>query len=203
MRESVAQLIGLALEDLEIDWKVDPMAPLPTVDDYIDLVEEGGLRVLVLDENLTDVVPSGGEAVDYKGHQVAKFIRERYRDLPQVIITSVKGTDELDGAAELDAIVQRDQFEKHSHVHVERMVRMGESFSKRYEEELADLARLSMKIIEGEADAADQARLDAIRQGKMMGGPSQVCMDMRSWLNEADEIKTSLEELVALIKSKE
>lgn len=199
MRESVARLIGLALEDLNIDWQVDAMAPLPVVDDYIDLVEEGDLRVLVLDENLAEIVPEGGEAVQYKGHQVAKFIRDRYKDLPQVIITSIKATDELDDAAELDAIVQRDQFERHSTVHVERMVRLGESFSKRHEEELADLARLSMRVIEGTADGSDRARLDAIREGKMLGGSAQACMDMRSWLDEAESIKASLQDLASMI----
>lgn len=200
MRDSVAQLIELALEDLNIDWKVDAMAPLPTVEDYIQLVEEGDLRVLVLDENLAEIVPDGGEAVQYKGHQVAKFVRDRYKDLPQVIITSIKATDELDDAAELDAIVQRDQFNKHSTVHVERMVRLGESFSKRYEEELADLARLSMRVIEGHADDSDRARLDAIREGKMLGGSAQAYMDMRSWLDEAESIRSSLQDLASLIK---
>lgn len=199
MRESVAQVIALALEDLNIDWQVVPMEPLPEVDDYIGLVEDDGLRVLVLDENLAEVVPEGGEAVKYKGHQIAKFVRDRYRDLPQVIITSIKATDELDDAAELDAIVQRDQFNKNPNVHVERMVRLGESFSRRYEEELADLARLSMKVIEGDADPSDRARLNAIREGKLMTGSAQACMDMRSWLEEADEIKASLERLAALI----
>lgn len=202
MRESVAGYIELALEDLKIDWTVVAMAPLPLVSDYVDLVEDGELRVLVLDENLAEVIPDGGEAVDYSGHHVAKFVRERYRDLPQVIITSVKGTDELDGAAELDAIVQRDHFEKHSHVHVERMVRMGESFSKRYEEELSDLAAISKKVVEGEVTLADQARIDAIREGRMLGGSAQASMNMRSWIDEAEAIKSSLEQLAALVERK-
>lgn len=203
MRESVARYIELALEELKVDWEVEPMAPLPLVDDYVDLVDGGDLRVLVLDENFAEEIPEGGEAVDYKGHQVAKFLRERYKDLPQVIITSVKGTDELDDAGELDAIVQRDNFESYYLTHVERMVRLGESFSRRYEEELSDLARLSRMVVAGEASSADQARLDAIREGRMLGSRVQAHNDMRSWLSETEEIKKTLENLALLIKEKE
>lgn len=203
MRESVAEYIRLALEDLQVKWEVEAMAPLASVEDYVDLIEDGGLRVLVLDENLSEDISETGEAVGYSGHQVARFIRSKFSDLPQVIITSIGATEALEGAAELDAIVQRDNFNQYSEVYVERMVRLGQSFSQRYEKDLADLAEITTKLARGEAGDEDRVRLDAIRETKVLEAQVAAGVAMTDWIDDAERIHSSLRLIIDSITARQ
>lgn len=200
MRSSIVASIELALEDFGINWDVIPLEPLKSVEDYADLVVGHDLRVLVLDEKLAEGVGADGVAVDYAGHQVARFMRQRYPDLPQVIITAIKNTEDLDSAAELDAIVQRDEFSKHTEVWVERMIRLGQSFALRNEAELADLARISASAASSTLSEDDKMRLQAIREKRLLVASADNMIGMSEWLGEAERVRDVLATVLAKIK---
>lgn len=202
MRESVAEVIRIGLEDLGLAWNVVDMAPLPDLSNYDEWISSIGLRVLVLDENLSEELVEGVEGVGYLGHQVATIVRELHPDLPQFIITSVGNTEDLENAGELDAIVQRDEFNTHSDVYVERMVRLGNSFARRYESELADLTLISEKVAFDTATEEERRRLNALRNVRVTRPNLPDVEDMSNWLERASSAKRALEDAMLAVKGK-
>lgn len=200
MRESVVERIRLGLEDMGLDWEVISQEPLPEVDDYPEWITENDVSLLVIDEKLGEEIGPSGVATSYSGHEVATNLRDRIPDLPQMIITSIKRVDELEGAAELDAIVQRDEFDKHWKVHVERMVRLATRFVDRNEDELAELSDISQKIVDGSASQEQIDRLNAIRERVQMRVKGDNIVVLRQVLTGAEEIKDKLQALLDRIE---
>jgi len=193
MRESVAERIKLGLEDLDLDWEVIAEEPLETIEEYPAWIAENEISVLVLDEKLGEEIGTRGVATAYSGHEVATALREKIPELPQLIITSIRNSEELEGAAELDAIVQRDEFDKHSRVYVERMVRLAKRFVERNEEELAELTKITQKVVDGTANSEDIIRLSAIREKIQMGVKGEEILILRQVLTEAEKVKQRLQ----------
>jgi hypothetical protein len=129
-------------------------------------------------------------------------LRERLPELPQLIITSIKNSDELEGAAELDAIVQRDEFDKHWRVYVERMVRLASGFVDRNEAELAELTVLSQKVVDGAATPEDTTRLNAIREKFQMRVKGEEIVMLRQVLTEAESVRERLRQALEQLKAK-
>lgn len=202
MRESVADRIRLGLEDLYLEWEVIADEPLASIADYPAWIAENGVCLLVLDEKLGEQIGSSGIATTYAGHEVAAMLRERLPDLPQLIITSIKNSDELDGAAELDAIVQRDEFDKHWRVHVERMVRLATRFVDRNEAELSELTDLSNKVVDHAATQEDLERLNALRQKVQMRAQGNEVILLREVLTQAEEMKERLRQVLDQLDGK-
>lgn len=202
MRESVADRIRLGLEDLHLAWEVIADEPLASIADYPAWIAENGVCLLVLDEKLGEQIGSSGIATTYAGHEVAAMLRERLPDLPQLIITSIKNSDELDGAAELDAIVQRDEFDKHWRVHVERMVRLATRFVDRNEAELSELTDLSHKVVDHAATQEDLERLNALRQKVQMRAQGNEVILLREVLTQAEEMKERLKQVLDQLDGK-
>ena len=192
MRESVAERIKLGLEDMKLDWEVIADEPLEHIDEYPAWIADNEICVLVLDEKLGEEIGTRGVATTYSGHEVAAALREQIPELPQLIITSIKNSDELEGAAELDAIVQRDEFEKHWRVYVERIVRLATRFVDRNEAELAELTDLSQKVVDETASDQDIARLNAIREKVQMSIKGEQIVVLRQVLTEAEEVRARL-----------
>jgi hypothetical protein len=202
MRESVAELIKLELEDMDLQWEVIADEPLTSIDAYSAWITDNDISLLVLDEKLGEEIGASGVAATYTGHEVAAVLREQLPELPQLIITSVKNSDELEGAAELDAVVQRDEFNKHSRVHVERMVRLATRFVDRNEAELAELTSLSQKVVDQTAGTDDIARLNAIREKVQMAVKGEDVVLLRQVLTEAEAVRDRLQGVLELLKAK-
>lgn len=202
MRESVAERIKLGLEDMKLDWDVIADEPLESIDAYPEWIAYNEVCVLVLDEKLGEEIGSRGVATTYSGHEVAAALRERLPELPQLIITSIKNSDELEGAAELDAIVQRDEFDKHWRVYVERMVRLASGFVDRNETELAELTVLSQKVVDGAATPEDTTRLNAIREKFQMRVKGEEIVMLRQVLTEAESVRERLRQTLEQLKAK-
>jgi hypothetical protein len=202
MRDSVADRIRLGLEDLKLDWEVIADEPLESIDAYPAWIADNDVAVLVLDEKLGEEIGRRGVAAAYTGHEVAAALRELIPDLPQLIITSIKNSDELEGAAELDAIVQRDEFNKHWRVYVERMVRLAKSFVDRNEADLAELTSLSQKMVDGSALPTDVDRLNAIREKVQMVAKPDETIAMRQVLEDAENVRRQLQRVLDQLRSK-
>jgi len=202
MRESVAERIKLGLEDLKLDWEVIAEEPLETIEDYPAWISENEVSVLVLDEKLGDEIGSRGAATSYTGHEVAAALRERIPELPQMIITSIKNSDELEGAAELDAIVQRSEFDKHWRTHVERMVRLATRFVDRNEADLAELTALTNRVVHETASEEDIARLNALREKFQLGVNQSEIVTLRKLLSDADGVKQRLQHVLDELRAK-
>lgn len=206
-RSTVVKYIIRGLKSLEVDWSVIGIPPLEDIEDYAGWISENDVRVLVLDEKLSEEM-TGDVAVDYSGHDVAIKLRKQIPDLPQLIITAVVDSDdfadsaELDGAGELDAVVGRNEFITHSATHVERMVRMGMTYVSRHEADLAEMTRISEKLIKGSLTEDDRVRLDALRQKTQSTASAIDGNGIKEWLDEAKQVQSRLEEFLAEIQNK-
>jgi CheY-like chemotaxis protein len=198
-RGTLVKYIGKGLARLGVDWRVIDSPPFADIGEYATWVATNEVRVLVLDEKLDEEF-SGEAAVDYSGHQIAIRLRKELPDLPQVIITAVADSDDLDGAGELDAIVGRDEFFKHADIYVERMVRLGMSFVDRNETELAEITRLSEKLIKEDLDARESERLQALREKIGSVANAMDSEGMREWLSDAVSVQASLEEVLRQLR---
>lgn len=198
MRRTVVGLIRRGLKKLGVEWEVIESGPLPSIADYAEWVQDNEVLVLVLDEKLNEEV-AGTDGIDYSGHQVAEVLRRKLPDLPQLIVTAVADSDDLEGASQLDAVVARNEFQKHPHTYVERMVRMGKSYSKRYSEELADLTMLSEKLASGPLTDEERERLNSLRGKVQSSFETEGMLGLSSWIESAREVEvkllTALEEI--------
>jgi hypothetical protein len=202
MRGTVVTYIKVGLEDLGIDWDVIESGPLSDIEGYASWIKENDVRVLILDEKLNEEI-AGEEAVAYCGHDVASILRKQMPDLPQMIITSVDRSDDLEGAAELDAIVRRDEFNNHANTYVERMVRLGKSYLDRHESELAELTRITENILNETATAEERERIDAIRAKAQLSVIQLDTQSMQEWLAKANDIQNSLQAAYDALKKRD
>lgn len=189
LRETVVRIITRQVRKQQLDWSVMGADPLGRVEDYLAWLDEFDVRVLVLDERLDEVPNLDGERARYPGHAVADFLRTTRRDLPQFIVTSIKDLDELDdNAANLEAIIEREDFARKAEIYVSRMIRAGSSYIERYDEELRELDRLSAAVVGGEVDAEAIGRLGTLRGAAQDRHAVETLRDMRSWVESAEQL---------------
>ncbi|UPG94484.1 hypothetical protein [Luteibacter aegosomatissinici] len=146
------------------DWEVIDSAPLKRIQEYDAWIVENDVTVLILDEKLGDRLGDDDEAVDYTGHAVAQYLRERLPTLPQFIITAVADTEELEGeGGALDGIIARGTFNARADVYIERMIRAGTRFVDENTADLSEMGRLAEARAVGELSEGEQDRLNALR----------------------------------------
>jgi hypothetical protein len=202
MRETVAKIIKLDLAELQLDWNVISCAPLPNVNDYLAWVQENDVCVLVLDENLSEEHAHGSDAVSYPGHAVASLLRKQKPDLPQFIVTSVAASQDLDASgADLEDIIARRDFVENSSKYVQRMVRAGQSFVGRYEDDLAELTRIADAVVNENVSQADLNAAGAIRAKLQMAYDIEEIRTLQNWLIRAEEATKALEGSLEKLKN--
>lgn len=194
VRRTLARRIVRELRKLSVAWRVLDSSPLASLDAYPAWLKENYVRVLVLDEKLSEQF-EGDLAVDYSGHQVAELIRKKFPELPQVIVTAVPGSDDLESAGDLDAVVARSEFDRHPATHVGRMVRMGLRYVDRNQEELAELTMLSEKAAASELTHEERERLDALR-AKIQAQSEDPGPEIRQWVVEARDVVERLKKVL-------
>lgn len=199
MRETVVAVIVRALKKLGVDWNVIESAPLPAIEDYAEWIQDNDVLVLVLDEKLNEEV-AGGDGIEYSGHQVAELVRRQFPDLPQFIVTAIADSEDLEDASQLDAVVAREEFMNHSNTYVERMVRIGMSYSKRYSEELADLTALSEKLASGSLSSEELDRLNSLRGKVQASAEIDSMIGLSSWIESAREIEAKLARALEVVE---
>lgn len=197
MRGTVAKLIALELAELKVEWQVVESAPLANINDYVAWLEGNDVCVLVLDENLSEEHANGGTAVDYAGHAVASMLRKQKPDLPQFIVTSVNGNEDLDASgADLEDIIARTDFNNNSRKYVQRMVRAGQSFVQRYESDLAELTRIAEAVVADSASPQDLTAANAIRAKLQLAYDVGEIKTLQEWLSKAEGATRSLEKAI-------
>lgn len=78
---------GIGLGNKEGGWGIINTVPLPALDEYPAWISQNKICALVLDELLDEKV-NNGKAVDYQGHDLVDFVRERFRTLPIFVVTA-------------------------------------------------------------------------------------------------------------------
>lgn len=194
-RSTVAGLMRRRLRGT--DWEVIDIAPLPNISDYPGWIVDNDVKVIVLDERLNELAQDSEGYANYSGHNVAEYLRGVMPDLPQFIVTTVPDTAELnDAAADLDAIIKREDFSNKSAVFVERMVRAGSSFSERTRHELIVVDEISRAIVSGGVTQQQIDSISALRGKQQLLGAISHASTMIDSAAQLESICQRLEDLM-------
>src|SRR5258708_32416874 len=75
-------------------WECLAPSPLANLGDYPAWLWEHDVAVLILDERLREV--GGPAGIDYEGHELVEYLRQRLPTFPMFVVTSFENDAELD-----------------------------------------------------------------------------------------------------------
>lgn len=157
-RGTITRYIGRSLNRFP-DWGVVDSEPLENLEAYPSWIAEHEIVSLVLDERLHE-----STTVDYRGSEVARFVRGRMPDLPIYIVTAHSEDPDIQSrVGEIDEIIDRERFTADPDSFVDRFVRAGSRFYDAHKEQLERLGDLAAKVAEGRASPADRTELRGLQ----------------------------------------
>lgn len=166
-RNTLITSIQLIIEEMEIkNCEVVGTAPLSTISDYFNWIQQENLSVLILDERLIDRT-NGERKSEYNGHDLVHFFRQRLKDLPIFMITAVKdtATDELNSVfGDFESIMTREEYNNHNKECCQRFIRAGCRFMDLHGEQLIRLNQLSEKATKTELTSEEKYELRKIHE---------------------------------------
>ena len=199
-RAKVVELTRLSIPK-NSGWKAEGIDPLPSKDDYPAHIVENNVGVLVLDEKLQEQASAAtGVAVQYNGHELVKFLRPYFPELPIFVVTAFDQEYELQNAAsEVEGIIPRMQFGKDPKTHTARMIRSGQRFSAAMKEDLIKLAELSKKVAVGAASDEDVHQMNGIREKLALAFPTTDLTYAKDLIPKAEKLLETAQDLLEKI----
>lgn len=190
-RETIQKTIGVRLHQ-ERDWEVLETVPLADMNEYPSWIAGNDISVLILDERLHEEAEKGCIPVDYEGHDLVEFIRDRYDTLPIFILTSYPDDEDLKQKfADVEEIIERKKFDPDKYV--PRFIRSGSRFYQEHRQELERLAELSIKIAKGEATPEEIKEVRGIQFHKAL--PLAPLITRTELLDQLESVVNQYEEL--------
>lgn len=183
-------------------WTAKGIDPLPKMEEYPSLLMENDVGVLVLDEKLQEQGASDtGISVQYDGHELVKYLRPHFPELPIFVVTAFDREEELqNSASDVEGIIPRMSFAKEPKVHTARMLRSGQRFSAALQEDLSRLAELSRKIAIGSANPDEVKQTISIREKLSLSFPSADLMYAKDLIPKAERLIEGAQALLDSIK---
>lgn len=195
-RETMAGLMRTVVSD---NWEVIDMDPFENLEDYPAFINEQDVAVILLDEKLKT-----SSTVEYEGHDLVKYIRERLHTLPIYVVTSFEADSELAGSfSDVEQIISRQDFSDNIDKYYPRIMRAGQHFIEDFKKDLSDLNTMTQKIVMGTADGNDIQQVQAI-QTKLnlafspdeFNKRSLILEQLEEKLNGFSEIKNEIDDLL-------
>lgn len=197
-RESVKIALELELEDRNQDHIiVHDIGPFKAKEEYISWIQEQSISVLILDQRLND-----GALVNYRGHELAEYVKKCFKDIPIYIVTSYPDSDELKETYKLyNLIIGRNQFSNDSKNLVNLFYNTGAKFYEDYNADLYRLSEISKKIAKGLADESDYKEALVIQEKLQIPTSMKYTNSRSHLLNDADAQLKECNRLIEEIKS--
>jgi hypothetical protein len=194
---------GIGLGNKEGGWGIINTVPLPALDEYPAWISQNKICALILDELLDEKV-NQGKAVDYQGHDLVDFIRERFRTLPIFVITAHSSDLILqERFKDVEEIIDRGEFARAYSKYVPRITRSAQQYLNIFREELNALAIYAQKVATGGTITDDEKKNAQAIQTKLGAAYSlNSVTDISSWLDEATSLVGKIEELRKEIENK-
>lgn len=198
LRRQVVNLTRLSIPKEFSEWTAEGIEPLERLDDYKAHITENDIAVLVLDEKLKEQISQRTKtAVDYDGHQLVKFLRPLFPELPIFVVTAFAQEQELQNAAsDVEGIIPRAQFNTEPKTHTARMIRSGQRFSSAMQEDLIKLADLSKKVAVGEGSEDEIRELDGIREKLSLPFSGSDLVYAKELIPKAEKLLSSAQQLL-------
>lgn len=180
------------------DWTVNSIDPLAHIEDYPTHIVENDIAVLVVDEKLHEQASeTTGIAVEYDGHDLVKYLRPRFPELPIFIVTAHAEEDDVQNAAtDVEGIITRRDFTKSPQIHTARMIRSGQRFSTAMAHEMSLMASISEKIAIGTATEAEVEQLNAIREKLSLPYPEPAPVYAKDLIPKAEQLISDAQALL-------
>ena len=192
-RETLVKRIKLFLPKNQ-NWDVLDTAPLEQIEDYPSWIAENDISVLILDERLHEAAEKDELAVEYDGHNVIDFLRERYATLPIWVITAYEDDEQLQQrCSEVENVLPRNDFSDHADTYVARFVRFGTKFYQENKQQLERLAELSRKIAGGVATPEEITEIGGLQRNLTL--PLQSLQLRSEWITKMEQTLDELEDL--------
>lgn len=197
-RQQVVELTKLSIPKDFSEWTAEGIEPLKSKSDYQAHITEHDIAVLVLDEKLQEQVSERtNAAVDYDGHELVKFLRPLFPELPIFVVTAFDQEQELQNAAsDVEGIIPRKQFYKEPKTHTARMIRSGQRFSTSMQEDLIKLADLSKKVAIGEGSEEEIKELNGIREKLSLSFSGTDLVYAKDLIPKAEKLLDSAQQLL-------
>lgn len=194
--------IELAIEEFNSDLKVITALPFKEPKDYFTFIDKNEVCVLILDEKLNDQPVDESGPINYKGSELVGYLRETLKDFPIFSITNFDSADELkEKYSEFEEIIKRSDFIEQTDKYFPKIWRAAKNFLKENTDEFSQFNELTQAISGGNKDPELIKKLQALQIKLEL--PYSGFDDRNTWLNEYEEQIKSLEELTAIIKSKQ
>jgi hypothetical protein len=194
----------------EAGWLVNESPPLPRLNDYSAWLAENDIAVLILDEKLTEQAKHGVGNVDYQGHNIVDFLRTRLPDFPIYIITAYpKDPAVIKRFKDVEGIENRKDFTQEAKKTVPRLIRAGQRYFDSFQQQLAEVSKISKRVALGKETDADIDRLRALHE--LLHMPyitdpnterSRTLTDLEEKLDEFEELRKEIEAHLGKVKPK-
>lgn len=164
-RDQRETLLTLATINLPEGWVAVEIPLLQDPSRYPDWLLENDVPVMIADYRLNEQSDEHDQQpVEYMANRVIEEIHSRLPEYPIFILTAATEADELDatsGGAE--TIMRRQDFGRNTATVIQRMIRAGTRFSKRFTDNLSELGSLAALEASGTASAEDRERIRALQ----------------------------------------
>ena len=195
-RTSFARKINLEIRSLDSTWNVLDIEPFIEKIDYINWINENNIASIIIDERLYEGEITSGKNINYTGHELVEFLRERLKDIPLYIVTSIHITDELKSIYnQFNLILSSSEFDEKIKHYLNLIIMSGNNFFNAYQKELENLSFLSEKIAVGTANKAEIAEAKALQIKLSIPHTIEKNVTREKWLSEIEELTNDLSEI--------
>lgn len=197
-RDEERQIIvdGINLSKNDDTWNVVDNKPLLSLEEYPAWISQNKVCSLIIDE-LLDEKTNGGIAVEYKGHDLVGYVRQRFPTLPIFVITSYPNDPSLrERFKDVESIIARQDFGLDYKNYVPRIVRAAQQYLNVFQNELSELSIFAQKVATGEDVSEDEKnRAQAIQTKLDIAYSTDTMSDVSNWLDEATTLINKIEAL--------
>lgn len=207
VRKAFSRQIANALERLYPDWKVIAHKPFLDKKEYPQWIIENEVAVLILDEQLDGEAVEKGKNADYSGHDLAKELRTRFKDLPVYSVTSVAVSEGLKKSLKnFNLILSTSDFDEDPDNYINLFVKSGINFYEEYQKELGRLGELAEIIAQGKASEENMREIQSLQTRLLIPHLSEELVSREGYIKElqkkVEEIKLMQVNLLQYLNKK-
>ncbi|QMU27696.1 DNA-binding transcriptional response regulator [Adhaeribacter radiodurans] len=204
IRESLSIKLSKMLRKSGSTLEVIDIFPFQDFAYYFPWIEENDICVIILDERLFNGRENGKGPVKYRGSELVRALRERFKDMPIYTLSAYTADDDLQHEFnEFDSIIRKRDFadKNKASKYVEIIIRASQRYLKENEKELSTYDELTRKVASGQSDEDDIQRLQAL-QTKLHLPMMDSLKDRNTWLDEYESQVNSLNDIKRILEEK-
>lgn len=206
IRTTLKKKIKIYLKKHSLNWDVIDSYPLEHLEDYLAWITDEEISIIVLDERLHVGKEKNKKAVEYNGHDLAKYIRQTNKEIPIFAISSYDKDSALKKEfSEFEDIIKRSEFSSKTDGYMKKIIRSGQRYLEQYEKELLNLSKLSEIVAKGKASSSEKKQLNLLQTKLEL--PVQIAYTsteniIKEFEKDIDELRKMKKDIQAELKKK-